>query len=165
MADLTRVIGVGIVALDQRDGMAEGAELDQAEIDREDGGGDDEPGDDPGKGRAREVGEDERDEPAGRIGEYPVHGLVDGLCTRLRRENGKPGRGQRGMSELRCHGMFPVLSGAGHGTMVQGTGAVCTSDPATDPKTRLPKLVCPSRPRTICVALRSFAMAQSVSAM
>ena len=51
MRNLTGIFGVGIVALDQRNRMAETAELNKAEIDGKDGGGDDKPANDQWKGR------------------------------------------------------------------------------------------------------------------
>ncbi len=79
MADFARVVGIGIVPFDQCDRMREGAELDQPEVQREDGCRDHQPGDDPGKAGAGEGAEDEVDEPAGGAGKQLVHLLVDGL--------------------------------------------------------------------------------------
>src|SRR6056297_8197 len=56
------------------------------------------------------------------------------------------------------------LSGI-YGTMLHGTGAVCTSALATDPKARAPQAEWPLRPIKIWPALFSLAMSHSTSAM
>ena len=76
VADLTGIVGVGIVALDQRDRMPERPELHEPEIEGEDRCGDNQPHHDPRKIGAGEGAEDEADEPAGRIGKDLVDGFV-----------------------------------------------------------------------------------------
>ena len=79
---LASIVRVGVVALDQRDGMPEGPELNEAEIEREDRRGDDQPGHDPREGSAGEGTEDEIDEPTRRARENLVHLFIDGLRHR-----------------------------------------------------------------------------------
>ena len=79
MVDLALVIRIGIIAPDQRKGMAEGAHLDETKVQREDDRGHHQPQDDPRKAGAWQRSEDQVDEPASRIAEDGIH-----LCIEVR---------------------------------------------------------------------------------
>ena len=79
VADLARVVGVGIIAFHQCDGMTEGAKLNEPEINGKDGRRDDQPADDPretGSGKRRK---DQVHEPSGRGCEDRIDLFVDAL--------------------------------------------------------------------------------------
>ncbi len=77
VADFTGIVRVRVVALDQRDGMAEIAKLDEAEVERKYRRRDHQPHHDPwktgaGKGREKEI-----DKRAGNGGKGFIHSLID----------------------------------------------------------------------------------------
>ena len=109
MADFASVLRVGIVALYQRYRMAKHPELDETEIDREHGGRDHQPADDPGEGRPREVREDERDKPARRRGEGRVDCLIQSLrLCRARKKSRRGGARKGARFKSSFHLIFPV---------------------------------------------------------
>ena len=81
MADLANVVGVGVLAAHQLDGMLKAADLYEAKVNRENKGRDHEPRNNPGKRCAGDGAENEANEPARSACEHAIDCFVNGLGT------------------------------------------------------------------------------------